>query len=128
MVQDVAGAAQSLLELVEAGDPQEGVTHDQHRPPLAHHLEALGHRAVHAGEALPFHGTQDRGLHHRTQSSTVSSMTESTLSSSAPGGGSAFPSGAGLHPGAGDLDSTLAPATKLANAPGTRDHRARGPF
>ncbi len=79
LVEDVAGDAESLLELVEAGYAQEGVPDDEHRPSLAHHLKALGHRAVHVGEALPFHETQNRGLHHRTQLCIVRSMTLSTL-------------------------------------------------
>ncbi len=61
LFQDVARDTQTLLELIEAGDPQERVTHDQHRPPLPHHLEALGHRAVHAGEALSFHMARIEG-------------------------------------------------------------------
>ena len=55
LVEDVAGDPQALLELVEAGDAEEGVADDQQRPPLADHLEALGHGAVHVGEALAFH-------------------------------------------------------------------------
>ena len=54
-MEDVAGDPEALLELVEAGAAQEGIPDDEQRPPLAHHLEALGHRAMHVGEALPFH-------------------------------------------------------------------------
>jgi hypothetical protein len=31
-----------FLELVEPTDAHERIAHDQHRPPLAHDLEALG--------------------------------------------------------------------------------------
>ena len=46
----VASDAEALGEVVEAGDAEEGVAQDQQRPPLADHLERLGHRAVHVGE------------------------------------------------------------------------------
>ena len=55
LVQDVAGDPEAFVELVEPGHPEERVADDQHRPPLADHLETLGHRAVHVREALPFH-------------------------------------------------------------------------
>ena len=55
LLEDVAGNPESSLEVVETGDAQEEVPDDQHAPPLAHDLQALGHRAVHVGEALPFH-------------------------------------------------------------------------
>ncbi|HEX9537358.1 MAG TPA: NAD(P)H-binding protein [Streptosporangiaceae bacterium] len=55
-------------------------------------------------------------------------MTESTLSSSAPGGRSTFAAGAGLHPGDSDLDWTLVRATKLVNDPGTGEYRVRADF
>ena len=54
--------------------PREDVPDDEHAPPLAHDLETLGHRAVHVGEALPFHATQASELHHRMQSPTVGSV------------------------------------------------------
>ncbi len=65
MVQDVAGDSQAGLEIVEAGDPQEHIAQDEHRPPFAHHLQALGHRAPHFDKALPFHRNHCSRLHHR---------------------------------------------------------------
>ncbi len=53
--EDVAGDAESLLEVVEARDPEKGVPEDQWRPPLAHDLQVLGNRAVHILEADPPH-------------------------------------------------------------------------
>jgi hypothetical protein len=55
LVEDVARDPEALLELVEPSHAQEGVAYEEHRPPLARHLEALRNRAVHVGEALPFH-------------------------------------------------------------------------
>ena len=54
---------EALVEVVEPGDAEEAVPDDQHRPPLAHHLEGLGHRAVHLFEALPTHASNCTGLH-----------------------------------------------------------------
>jgi hypothetical protein len=53
--QHVAGDAETLLEVVEPGDAEERVSHDQHRPPLADDLEALRDRAAHVLEALSSH-------------------------------------------------------------------------
>jgi hypothetical protein len=53
--QHVAGDAEPLLELIEAGDPQEGVAQDQQCPPLADHLERAGDRAVHLFEGHALH-------------------------------------------------------------------------
>lgn len=61
LVEYVPGDPEALMEVVEAGDAEEGVADDQHRPPLADHLQALGYRAVHAGEALAFHDTTLEG-------------------------------------------------------------------
>jgi hypothetical protein len=60
-LKDVARDAEAALEVLEPGDPQERVAHDQHAPPLPDHLEALRDRAVHAGEALAFHGHRIEG-------------------------------------------------------------------
>ena len=66
LIEHVAGDPEALLELVESGHPEEGVAQDQHRPPLADDLEALGYRAVHVRETLAFHTTEDTGLLDRT--------------------------------------------------------------
>ena len=55
LLQDVPRDPEPTLEVVEAADTQEDVPDDEHAPPLADDLEALGDRAVHVGEALPFH-------------------------------------------------------------------------
>src|SRR5579875_3279443 len=55
LVEDTSRDSESLLELVKAGHPKEGVANDQRRPPLADDLQALRNRAVHAREALAFH-------------------------------------------------------------------------
>jgi hypothetical protein len=67
LVQDISRNAQPLLELVEAGNAQEDVTQDQHRPPLADHFEALRDGAMHLGEAFAFHVKQASQLRDRTQ-------------------------------------------------------------
>ena len=36
-------------------DAEKRIPDDEHRPPLAYHLEALRNGAVHVGETLPFH-------------------------------------------------------------------------
>ena len=59
--QDVAGDAEPLLELLEAGDAEEGVAQDQQRPPLADHLERAGDRAVHLLERGSAHA-HDRSI------------------------------------------------------------------
>ena len=59
--------AQPLLELVEAADAERRVADDEHAPPLAHHLEALGDGAVHPAEARTTHGCQCSELHDATQ-------------------------------------------------------------
>ncbi|GAC1603969.1 MAG: hypothetical protein NVS3B21_32860 [Acidimicrobiales bacterium] len=53
--QNVSGNAQAFLEVIEAAHAEECVTDDQHRPPLADNLEALGDGAVHCFEARPLH-------------------------------------------------------------------------
>ena len=55
VVQDVAGDAEARLEVVEPRHAEERIAHDEHAPPLAHDLQALGDRAVHGLEAGPFH-------------------------------------------------------------------------
>jgi len=75
LLQDVAGDPEPTLEVVEATDPQEGVPDDEHAPPLAHDLEALGNGAVHVGEALSFHACDRSGLHDEMQSRKVRSVT-----------------------------------------------------
>jgi hypothetical protein len=54
----VAGDAEAALPVVEAGDAEEGVAHDQQRPPLPHHLECARDRARHVGEGGPAHVTR----------------------------------------------------------------------
>jgi uncharacterized protein (TIGR00369 family) len=76
LVEHIARNPQALLELIEARHSEKGVAHDQHRPPLPHHLQALSHGTVHVREALAFHPLQRSELHHRMQSSTVSFVTE----------------------------------------------------
>ena len=53
--QNVGRDVEALLELVEAGQPAEGVTQDQDAPPLADTLQAAGDRAGHGSEALALH-------------------------------------------------------------------------
>jgi hypothetical protein len=55
LLKNVARDSETALEVVESADAQEDVPDDEHAPPLAHDLEALGHRAVHVGEALSLH-------------------------------------------------------------------------
>src|SRR4030095_10081883 len=57
IVENVARNPEPRLEVVEPAYAQERVADDQHAPPLAHDLEALGHRAVHVLEALALHIT-----------------------------------------------------------------------
>ena len=58
MVEHVAGDAEAFLEVVEAGDAEEGVADDEQTPPFADPLEALADGAVHVPEAgAPHHAT-----------------------------------------------------------------------
>jgi len=66
LVQDVSRDPETGLEVVEAGDTQEGVANDEQAPPFAHYLQALGDRAVHLLETRPLHETNYRGLRYRT--------------------------------------------------------------
>jgi len=75
LLKDVPGDAQAALEDVESGHAEEGVAHDEHAPPLADDLEALGNRAVHPGEALAIHDLEDSELHNRTQARRVVAVT-----------------------------------------------------
>ena len=86
LVEHVARDPQAFLELIEAGHAKEGVADNQHRPPLPHHLETLSDGTVHFREALTFHVLKHSGLHHRTQPSTVSLVTELTTMAQQPTG------------------------------------------
>ncbi len=79
LIEHIARDPEALLELIETRHPEEGVAHDQHRPPLAHHFEALGHRTVHVRETLALHLSNASGLHDRTQWATVSLVKELTV-------------------------------------------------
>ncbi|MNH33738.1 hypothetical protein D3C79_942790 [compost metagenome] len=43
--EDVLGQAEVALELTEALQAIEGITHDQQRPPVTNGVEGTGHRA-----------------------------------------------------------------------------------
>src|ERR1700730_8482191 len=60
--QQVSRDLEVVGELVEARQAQVKVSQDERRPPVANHLEASGHGAVHAGKACLPHGPQHSGL------------------------------------------------------------------
>ena len=60
--EDVAGDAEPVVELLEAGDAEERVAEDQRGPPLADDLERLGDAAVHVGEGDSAHVTHATDL------------------------------------------------------------------
>lgn len=74
--QDVAGDAESLDEVIEAADAEEGITKDQQGPPLADDLERLGDRAMHIGEGGLAHGLSVRELRDKTQHAMLSFVTQ----------------------------------------------------
>src|SRR5690606_15058530 len=78
--EDVAGDAETTLEVVEPGHAEQGVADDQERPPLADDLERAGDRAVHVRERSPAHSAQDRKKDCIMQRSwvSVSFMMQST--------------------------------------------------
>jgi len=43
--------AEAVLEFIEARQPEQGIAHDQHTPPLADPLKAAGNRARHVAES-----------------------------------------------------------------------------
>jgi hypothetical protein len=47
--------SQFLLELAEAAPPEQGLAHDEQRPPLAHQFEGLCDGAGHVGKGHAFH-------------------------------------------------------------------------
>jgi hypothetical protein len=50
--QHILRNAEVFLESAEAPHPEEGLAHDQERPPVAQHLERPRHRAVHLSKAI----------------------------------------------------------------------------
>jgi len=54
--EDVARNAQFLLELVETGEPEERIAHDEKRPMLADNGQRLGEGTVELVEGFEFHG------------------------------------------------------------------------
>jgi acyl-CoA thioesterase len=72
--QDVAGDPETLHEVVEAADAEEGVAHDEQGPPLAYDLQGLGDRAIHLRERNLAHVVMVRRLHEETQASTLRCM------------------------------------------------------
>src|SRR5262249_21980819 len=53
--QHVGRDAETLLELIEARQPVQGIAQNEDAPPLAHALEAAGNGADHALKALSLH-------------------------------------------------------------------------
>ncbi len=67
--EDVLRDAEAALKVSEAARAEEGVAHDQERPPVAERLERLSDPAVHLVEAFSFHGQSTLaivGLHEGT--------------------------------------------------------------
>ncbi len=46
---------ETLLKLIEPGEPMQGIAQNKNAPPLAHVLEAAGDRTWHPAEALSLH-------------------------------------------------------------------------
>ena len=76
LLEDVSRDAEASLEVVEAANPEEGISKDEEAPSVSDDLQALRHRAVHAGEALQFHAFHLTQLHNRTHQGSLSFMTE----------------------------------------------------
>src|SRR6266508_2842972 len=53
--QDIRRDPETLLELIEAREPVQGITQNENAPPFAHALKTAGDRTGHPGEALALH-------------------------------------------------------------------------